>query len=350
MKEIEADKNIAGLGPIKEDIIPVYHSKVEDVLQAVQALKVLSEKGTIHLMKDNNSLLVKDSVKRIASLRKLIKDKIDKPALQVLIEGKIIEAAENFSQNFGLQILSTDGAVPSTPGAGAGAGTTGANTPAGDLVLPFGNELGVGKINFRISNIPAISIGDLSARLDFMEQNDYAKVLASPRIVTLNNRAATIKQATRVATVVTEHREGGGSTERVEYRELPLSLDVTPIISAEGVMMKVVIKREFQGSNRNELTREANTEVFVKHGDTTVIGGVYTSDEDSVEVGVPFLRRLPLIGNLFKNFRKALSKNELLIFLTPTIVNRDLALNIGMNSESTNEEEFEAEFEEDDDI
>ncbi len=324
-QQAEAERQIEDLGPVENDVIPIYNSKADDVVAAINGLKVLTDKGTIHVLKDNNSLLVKDSVKKIAQIRKLVKDKIDRPALQVLIEGKIIEASESFAKSFGMQIETVDeDADPS-------------------ISLPFSGG-GTASLGLTISNMPAISIGDLTARLNFLETKSVARILASPRVVTLNNKAAKISQTeTRVKINETVNNEINSTTQTREYRDLPLSLDVTPIISADGVTMKVAMQRKYaSGSDDTEYSRDISTDVFVKHGDTTVIGGVYTSDRDVSESGVPFLRRLPLLGNLFKNSTTSSGKNELMIFLTPTIINRGAAIGMNLSQLEDDEEDVAA--------
>ena len=339
----EAEEKIEDLGPIDEDVIPIFNSNAQDVAAAINTLKGLTEKGTIHVLEDNNSLIIKDSIKKISEIRKLIKDKIDKPALQVLIEGKIVEVNERFGSFFGLDL--TNQQQTTTPGAPATA-------PNPSFALPYGPGGAEGiagtNIGLTITNIPAINIGNLSARLGFEESRGFARVLASPRVVALNNRQATISQTNRYSIEKTVTTDTDTSTS-YEFRDLPLSLDVKPIISADGVTMTITLTRTYKtgaGEGAEEFERQINTEVFVKHGDTTVIGGIYTSNRDESNTGVPFLSRVPILGFLFKRSIFTSDRNELMVFLSPTIINRDASIGLSLDSQDSEliDEELVEEF------
>lgn len=169
-------------------------------------------------------------------------------------------------------------------------------------------------------------LGNLNATLALSEQEGQVKIISSPRILAMSNEKAKIVQSTEVP--VKQVTQNGTSTEvTFTFKPLEMFLDVTPQITADAsVMMKVQMKRQFPGERdptTSEFavnTREADTRVLVKNGETAVIGGVYQSDMTEGETGVPWLRDIPVLGGLFRARTTSREKTELLVFLTPRIV------------------------------
>lgn len=170
-------------------------------------------------------------------------------------------------------------------------------------------------------------LGDLSASLQLYEQKNMAKVLSSPRIVTLHNEPAEINQTTEVP-LIQETVTATGSTKTATFKPVKLRLSVVPQITNDGaVIMAVDVNRDFlsgaadqQTGARAVNTRSAKTKVLVKNGQTAVIGGIYQSDQSTGENKVPVLGDIPILGWLFKSQSKTDNRNELLIFLTPRIL------------------------------
>jgi type IV pilus assembly protein PilQ len=172
-------------------------------------------------------------------------------------------------------------------------------------------------------------LGDLDARLGLYELEDKVKVISSPKIVTLNGEQAGIEQSTEIpiqkSTIV-----NGTTTNSTEFKPLTLQLKVKPQISADGgVVLDVQVKREFLGGQSDAGVsvnkREASTKILVLNGQTIVMGGIYQSDIAEGEEGIPYLRKIPVLGALFRTNTVRSDKNELLIFLTPRVLNLDKA-------------------------
>jgi type IV pilus assembly protein PilQ len=156
-----------------------------------------------------------------------------------------------------------------------------------------------------------------------------AKVLSSPRVTTLNAQKATFSQS-RTINIKTQTLGTAGSVATYTQKQVPLDLTVTPQVSSNGdVILNVDINRSFVGeagvgdAPPTIEERKISTNVMVHNGQTAVIGGVYQSDSSEGETGVPGLRSIPVLGWLFKSSSKLVTKNELLVFLTPRIINSD---------------------------
>ena len=189
---------------------------------------------------------------------------------------------------------------------------------------PFSSSLSIGTLDI---------FGDLNAALSLAERDSLAKVISSPRISAMNREKSTIKQESENVTIIGMVAEQTGIRTKMERRTpFSLELSVTPQITADGgVIMDLDVKREFLGPLIDVETgarainrRSAKTKVMVRNGQTTVIGGIYTSDELESNNGIPGLKNIPVIGWLFKSRSFARTKNELLIFLTPRILAQDM--------------------------
>jgi type IV pilus assembly protein PilQ len=172
-------------------------------------------------------------------------------------------------------------------------------------------------------------LGNLDATLSLAQADSLVKIISSPRVVTVNKEKSEISQKSEVITIQTIVDAQNVRTTKVDRTPVELKLEVTPQITAEGsVLLEVNILRQFAGAEidgtshaRPINSRAAKTKVLVPSGQTAVIGGIYQSDETESENGVPGLKEIPVLGWLFKQkFRERL-KNELLLFLTPRILN-----------------------------
>ena len=160
------------------------------------------------------------------------------------------------------------------------------------------------------------------------ERDRVVKFISSPRIVTINKEKAQITQKGEQITV-SSIRDLNTTTSSVTRTPIVMDLSVTPQITADGgVIMEVDVRREFAGALEDAVTkarainsRVAKTKILVKNGQTTVIGGIYQNDTTNAETGVPYLKDIPVLGWLFKSKSKDSQKNELLIFLTPRVLN-----------------------------
>lgn len=319
-KIIETQKNIA---PVRVKVIPVNYANVEELAKQVPAF--LSKDGKVVVDQRSNTILVTDRDNVLEKVERIIKA-LDLQPNQVLIEGKIVEAQEQFSSFVGVNWGLSGSPVTLSQNAGLN------GTPL--LLAPsFGvstfdsvanNPLRTG---FRIGTLDFI--GNLTATLQLAEKDSIAKVISSPRISTLNREKASISQSGEQITVSTTiNNVSNEKTFQEKRTPITLDLTVTPQITADNsVIMDMEVKRQFAGAVEDQdtkaraiNTRTAKTKVLVRNGQTAVIGGIYQSDEQTTENGVPVLKDIPIFGWLFKSKSKERTKNELLIFLTPRIM------------------------------
>ncbi|MNJ92473.1 Type IV pilus biogenesis and competence protein PilQ precursor [compost metagenome] len=320
-EEDDANKLIAArknLEPLKVRMFPISYAKVDELEKKIKDF--LGERGKAVGDVRTNALVVTDIQENLDRVAKLIVS-LDTQPPQVLIEGKIVEASEDFTRKIGVswaasgapvQLSKTArGPLNMTPSLninpGAGSGSTGMN---------FGLNIGTLDV-----------LGNLTAALALSETESLVKVISSPRIVTMTNEKADINQTTEVP--IRQVTVNNGVTQTTyQFKPLVLKLEVTPQVTADGsVIMKVTVNRQFAGANISQdsdafpvNSREANTKVLVKNGETAVIGGIYQSDAQNGETGVPWFKDVPVVGYLFKSKDTRKQKSELLIFLTPRIM------------------------------
>lgn len=266
--------------------------------------------GRIIADKRTNSLIVTDTEENMTRIEKLVAA-LDTQPPQVLIEGKVVEAKEEFTR--GLGIL-----WDSTPDATSGSNRSRIN------ITP-GLDPGFAILDSQFTWGQLDILGSLTARLQLGEREDKVRVLSSPRISVLSNEKATIAQTAGllIPRVQTDTSGTGNTTTTFEVVQVGVTLNVTPQVSNEGtVTLDMDIDRSFlsrvdaQAPDR----RNAKTKVIVKSGETAVIGGIFESENREATSGVPGLQNIPILGRLFKNDRDGKSKNELVIFVTPTIL------------------------------
>ncbi len=320
IKRAEARKKIE---PVRVRIYPVSYAQAKDLEGQVKNF-LTKDRGSVGSDARTNSLIVTDTEENLERVAKMLAN-LDTPPPQVLIEGKIVEAADSFQKSLGINwgFGGQDIALGTNKVTGApinmrpsfGFGTVAASGSSGGA----GFGLSIGTLDI---------LGDLSATLSLFEIENRVKVLSSPRIITMNNEAASISQTTNQpqATVTTSTT----ATQKT-YTSMPvtLQLNVTPQITNDAsIIMKVGVTREFIGAPVDQadptsvpkFSRKADTKVIVKNGQTTVIGGIYQNDTAEGSNGISGLKDIPILGYLFKGQTTKKEKNELLIFLTPRIV------------------------------
>lgn len=276
-----------------------------------------------------NALIVRDTESNIGVIKQLV-DGLDLEVPQVQIEARIVQADTTYSRSLGVQwgIQNVNHL----------AGTGVANFKSG-IVGPFGNQV----TDFLV-NLPA-TVGGLVAtpgvgftigktdgtlldmRLSAGELLGLSKVIAAPKITTLDKREAKISQGESIPFQTTS-LQGTQTT----FVDANLELNVTPQITSRDpketgklIMMKIRATRNAVGARSNPAgpsidRREANTQVNIRDGETMVIGGVFIDTQSNSVLGIPYLSRVPVLGWLFKSKSESVAKQELLIFLTPNIV------------------------------
>jgi type IV pilus assembly protein PilQ len=327
-----------------EDLVvklqPVNYGNVKEIAKMVS--KLLSARGTVDIDARTNTLIIKDINSVIDEATSLVKA-IDTQTPQVLIESKIVEAALDFSRELGSTWAF--GAQPLVNGFDESSGQRtdlGGNdfklhdNPLLTGVTDTFNHVTVSNPITSAANglldLGAFLLDDklnIELRLEAAESNGEGKVISSPRVVTLDNRRATIEQGVSIPFQTFENGDA-----KLEFIDAVLKLDVTPHITADrSIIMKVEVKRNAPDDSVPTPTgspaiakNEATTETLVKDGQTLVIGGIYVIQTSQRSTGVPYLNAIPILGNAFKNNQDRDQRKELLVFVTPRIVvNPELA-------------------------
>lgn len=300
---------------LETEVFDVNYAAVGDVVTQFSTLK--SERGMISQDARTNRVIVKDIAPVLAEMRQLLKS-LDIPERQVLIEARIVEATSTFVRDVGVQwgIHYKDGSASTLGINGMDTGFGGIVTPPPLAGFPDAGTAG-GQVGISFGKLTSNLQVDL--RLSAAVTAGTVKIVSSPKVVTLNNKAAKISQGQSIPYQNTTSTEGA----KTEFVEAALTLEVTPHITSDGsISMKIKATNNSAGTGNPPPInkKEATTELLVKNGETTVIGGIYVDSDTDENTGVPFLMDIPLLGWLFKSNTKNKVKNELLIFITPKIV------------------------------
>jgi type IV pilus assembly protein PilQ len=307
--------------PLKVRLIPISYAKIDEL--KTQVAPFLSERGKVVGDVRTSSLVVSDVAENIDRVVKLVQA-IDVPPPQVLIEGKIVEATDDFERALGVN-WSAAGQPVVLGSSGHGPITT---TMQSLQVSPALHSPQTGTLVFQLGTLDVL--GSLTATLGLFESQGIAKVLSSPRILTLQNEAAEISETTEMPIIQSNLIQGSGSTTNVTFKPIKLKLGVTPQITNDGaVIMSVDVLREFAGAVVDQTSqafpvnsRSAKSKVLVKNGQTAVIGGIYISDMSQNDTRIPWLGDIPVLGWLFKSTDVKNNKSELIVFLTPRIISQ----------------------------
>ncbi|HEB90161.1 MAG TPA: type IV pilus secretin family protein [Deltaproteobacteria bacterium] len=320
---LQERRNKEKLEDLEVKLLPVNYAAVKDIEGLVKRL--LSARGTVNLDERTNTLIIKDISSVIDEATALIAA-IDTQTPQVMIEAKIVEATLDFSRElgsvWGIQTQRfVDPFDPDTPRTDLG---------TQDLTFIDSNSL---QFANPITSVPngLLTLGALILDQDFRidaqiqaaESTGDGKVISSPRIVTLDNKKAKIEQG---VSIPFQTFEGGDA--KLEFIDAVLSLVVTPHITAnESIVMKIEVTRNAPDDSVATPTgspaiakNQAKTETLVKDGQTLVLGGIYTINKSRRQTRIPYLHRIPVIGNAFKSNEITDARKELLVFVTPRIV------------------------------
>lgn len=284
------------------------------------------KRGKISIDTRTNSLIVKDTAEVIERMRKIV-ELLDAATPQVLIESKIVEVSERYSKEIGLDQGLGFGYDPfsATALAGTNNGTFSFSSAPDSTRSLFGVTIN------RFSKLI-----NLDFKLKLMESESKGKIVSSPKVITKNNVAASITQddsAYYLDTNVATSATGTTTTQQWKQQNTRLELAVTPQVTNEGsISLDVQVKKDSltptaqTGAPQDEIKRTIKTQVLVDNGSTIVIGGIYSYAHSENHSGIPFLKDIPLVGWLFRTkYNPATIKNELIIFLTPRIINSEEA-------------------------
>jgi type IV pilus assembly protein PilQ len=328
--DLTSHQEIAELEELRTESFQISYQKGTDIaaLLSNDKQRILSKRGSAVVDQRTNTVFVQDTSAHLEEVRKLIKQ-IDVPVRQVMIEARFVKAANTYSRNLGGKLgYSGQGNIPgkttlanvATGSGGIGAGgITNVNLPA--------TSPGLGAFSLALFNPAATKV--LTVELNASETDGVTKNIASPRVVTADNKAATISSGVQIPY---QQATSSGATSTA-FIAATLSLNVTPQITPDDhVNMKVDASQDTPGANLGGgsvpsiNSKKVSTEVLVENGGTVVIGGVFTQDFSEGESKVPLLGDIPILGWLFKNNAKSDNKEELLIFITPKIMQETMNL------------------------
>ncbi|PZP35728.1 MAG: type IV pilus secretin PilQ [Roseateles depolymerans] len=383
--ELEAKAAIAQLEPLRTQAFQLNYVKAQDIANGLTGqnigssgsgsgsggssnsgsgtgtgTRILSPRGSVISESRTNQLFVSDIPSKLEEIQAMI-TKIDIPVRQVLIEARIVEANDTFGRALGVKLGAQDlrGQQGGIPGYSVGGGnyvTIGNNyngvgyqtNQPGSTAPSNGASTGAYN-NSQFVNLAANTSSDafagataatvalslfsatanrfLNLELSALESDGKGKIVSSPRVITADQVKALIEQGEELPYQVAT---SSGATS-ISFRKASLKLEVTPQITPEGsVILAVDINKDSRGTLTPQgysiNTKHVNTQVLVENGGTVVIGGIYTTDEAETVNKVPLLGDVPVLGNLFKNKTRTSSKTELLIFLTPKVVNERTAV------------------------
>jgi type IV pilus assembly protein PilQ len=349
--ELESKVAVLNLEPVRTQSFQMNYAKADDIAKQLtgagggekSAGRTLSPRGSATADPRTNQLFVTDVPSRLEQVLQLLQ-KLDVAVRQVMIEVRIVEAGDSFGKSLGVKFGATDlraqqggdggyqigsgnnrivlgtsySDAVAASGAGGSVNTSGSfvNLPATAPVGAVGNPA-----TFAISIFNSLSNRFLNLEISALEADDKGRVVSSPRVVTADGKKALIKQGDQIP-YQTCDKNGSCTT---TFKDANLRLEVTPQITPEGaVIMDLDVSKDTKGVDTAAgpviSGKNVTTQVLVENGGTVVIGGIFEQTESTNETGVPWLRGLPVLGNLFQTKSRTDKKTELLVFVTPRII------------------------------
>ncbi len=302
-------EQIKSLEPLETRYLPISYSDAgKEVLPHLQNI-VTKGRGSVSVDSKNNQIIITDTADIILQAQEIAKQ-IDKVTSQVIIEARVVEVNETFSKSLGFAWSASVGPIGINDNKLNAGGLVAMNYPA---ATSNGMEFNL----TRILNTPF----SLDAQLTALETNGHGRILSSPKIVTLNNKTAKIKQGQEYGYL--ERDSAGGSS--VKFKDVDLLLEVTPHVTPDNRISMVILIQKNDVSGLVDgvpiiATNEAETQLLVNDGDTIVIGGIIKATTSSGKSAFPGLHKIPVLGWMFQNNSQGSENNELLIFMNPKIV------------------------------
>jgi type IV pilus assembly protein PilQ len=347
--DLAAKKDIQELAPLRAEYLQVNYAKAAEMAALIktQSGSLLSARGSVAVDERTNTLLLQDTADRLGDIRRLVAT-LDIPVRQVLIESRIVVVTDDFNRELGARVglttvnangngvVTTSGSAAAidsiTSSAATNSAANGGNPfpvtiPAGgnaperyNVNLPVANPAG----SFALGILGNNFLVDLE--LSAAQAETKAAVISSPRVITANQKEATIEQGTEIP--YQQSASSGATT--ISFKKAVLSLKVTPQITPDNrIILDLDVRNDSVGTitvlsggvNVPSIdTKEIATQVLVNDGQTVVLGGILQTTSRDSSTKVPYLGDIPVLGNLFKTSTKTDDKDELLIFVTPKIV------------------------------
>ncbi len=338
--ELESQQQVEELAPLRSEFMEINYAQASELAELLKDSDntLLSERGQVSVDDRTNTLLIQDTSLKLNEIRRLI-DRLDIPVKQVLIESRIVVANDDFSKDLGSKfgVFNVDGRDLGANKVSDVAGgnldlleplTAGDPIPIEDTLnvnLPLADATRAGQFALSFLKLPlgfAVNL-ELSAA----QAESRAEVMSNPRIITANQSTARIESGTEIPYV---SQTSSGATD-VEFKKAVLSLEVTPQITPDDrVNMEVSVTNDSVGDVVSGVpsinTNEVTSNVLVNNGQTIVLGGIYTEDNTESYTKVPFFGDIPVAGRLFRRDSVTEDKQELLIFITPKIIDEQLNL------------------------
>jgi type IV pilus assembly protein PilQ len=334
--ELEADKQKTELAPLRSEIIQVNYARAADMRALLSSgdNSLLSERGRVSVDDRTNTLLVLETREKLDEIRALVA-RLDIPVRQVLIESRIVIANEDFARELGTRFgLSTIGSSGSTRigQSGSNLGSRGVvggaiPSPADSYIVNLPASPSAGRVAWTILGADFLIDLELSA----LQTENRGEVISTPRVVTANGKQAVIEQGREIP----YQSSSGNQGTQTQFKKAVLSLTVNPQITPDNrVVLDLSVTNDSQGENVNTGvgsapaidTRRLDTQVLIGSGETVVLGGVFQEEKSNAAAKVPFLGDIPLIGSLFRSSSRNNNKRELLIFVTPRVLQEGLTV------------------------
>ncbi|WP_339905952.1 type IV pilus secretin PilQ [Pseudomonas guineae] len=340
-QELESKKQVADLAPLRRELIQVNYAKASDMAQLFQSVTsadgAVAERGSVTVDDRTNSIIAYQTQERLDELRRIIAQ-LDVAVRQVMIEARIVEANVDYDKALGVR---WGGAA--TRGNWSAYGKDGAQSfnDEGQRLLPGTDTIGGFTLEDGVAPVPFVDMGVLGStsgigigfltdnivldlQLSAMEKTGNGEIISQPKVVTSDKETAKILKGSEIP--YQEASSSGAST--TSFKEAALSLEVTPQITPDNrIIMEVKVTKDAPDFaralngvppiNKNEV----NAKVLVSDGETIVLGGVFSNTQTKGVEKVPFLGDLPYLGRLFRRDIVQDNKSELLVFLTPRIMN-----------------------------
>ncbi len=329
--DLEAKRAIEDLEPLRTEVFTLRYQKAEafkNILTGTntggtdgRTNSILTKRGSAVWDPRTNTIFVQDTVKKLEEVQTII-NKTDVPVKQVLIESRLVVADEKFGKSLGAKF-----GINTSLRSGSNSLTVGGSLGTTDLMTnlavanPAGS-LGLSLLTFGKSTL-------LNLELSALETDKRGKVISSPRVITANQQKAVIEQGTEIPYITPA--SAASTTPAVAFKKAVLSLEVTPQITPDNrIIMDLYVKKDAVGQVFNNVpsidTQNVRTQVLVGNGETAVLGGIFEQAERIDLSKVPFFGDLPFVGNAFKNTVRQNEKTELLIFVTPKVVDDSLSI------------------------
>lgn len=353
--QLEATQAIEDLEPLRTESFTLKYQKASEFNKILDGSnssggiatagapgqnRILSKRGNVNYDPRTNTLFIQDTAKKLEEIQAII-NKVDVSVKQVMIESRLVLAEDTFSKSLGARFgvqsattpgnnsLSLGGSLNNgvTTGVGSPPGIVGSTTISGNTGLnsnlPVANAFG--SIAFSLFRLPAGLL--LNLELSALESDRRGKIVSSPRVTTANQQTARIAQGVEIPYL----QASSSGAANIAFKKAELSLEVTPQITPDDkIIMDLEVRKDSPGEETAGVpainTQNVKTQVLVSNGETAVLGGIYEQTENNAVEKVPFFGDIPIIGNAFKRRTKQDDKSELLIFITPKIMDESLGL------------------------